>query len=356
MKGTNSKKIVSGILATSMLISLAPATVFAATPTEAGSSQISTSVQAAARDSDEHSVYVEKNNGGFVQVHPSSAVEGETVTVTVTRNYGYKLEDIKVMRNSTVKLDLKQTNEGTYTFTMPDAPVTVNVEFAKRTLTDSGTVTGPTIIPGGGTTGGLTGGTTGGSSYPNYTPYPDQGEIPFRDVVRNAWYYDAVKYCYDNNLMVGVSSTLFSPNTIVTRAMVCAVLCNLEGGSYSGRQIYWDVPQGEWYSEAINWATTVGVVDGYGNGGFGPDDNVTREQLVAMLNKYALYKGYDTSRRVDLSVYRDNWAISSWARETVSWAIASDIMTGISYHTLNPQGTASRADLAAMLMNFDIVY
>lgn len=320
------------------MLTIAPATMFAS----ADDTSVSASVQTAKHE-DEHDITAPKVLGGLIQVLPKSAIEGDTITVTLKPNYGYQVDEISVVRSGGLELKLTQTNTNVYTFEMPDADVTVNVTFEKK-KTGGPTVTIPDYDT-----------YPGGTSYPNYTPYPDQGELPFRDVYKTAWYYDAVKYCYDNNLMNGVTTTLFQPNTQVTRAMVCAVICNLEGGASRGYQIFWDVPQGQWYSDVVNWCARNGIVNGYGNGAFGPEDPVTKEQLASMLHKYAAYKGWQTWETTDLSDYRDAWQISSWAYNTVSWAVAADIMKGDYYHQLYPQATADRAELATMLRNFDVV-
>lgn len=330
-----SKRITSGLLCFSLMIGMAPAGILAAGDVASQESEtVTASEQAAARG--DHKITVPKVKGGLLQVLPSSASEDETVTITVKPNYGYQLDELEVVLDNGKAIRLKQTNTNVYTFVMPDESVEIVASFEKKTA--SNTPTYP------------------GTSYPDYYPsYPGQGNVPFTDVYLGAWYYDAVKYCYDNDLMNGVTSKLFYPNMQVTRAMVCAVLCNLEGGANRGYQIYWDVPQGKWYSDSVNWCARNGIVNGYGNGAFGPEDPVTREQLVSMLHKYAAYKGYQTWKTTDLSDYRDASQISGWAYNTVSWAVAADIMKGDYYHQLKPKATANRAELATMLRNFDVI-
>lgn len=326
-----SKRLISSLMCFSVLAGTTPVAMLAAQPSETAQEIVTSTVQASKYS--DHEIEVYTSNGGLVQVNPSSASEGEYVRITVNPNYGYRLDSLTVTRSSTVKVTLKQENTNLYSFTMPDSDVSIYAIFEKKSTSSNQPSTNPD------------------HNYPNY---PSQGQVPFTDIVWSAWYYPSVKYVYDNNIMNGVTSSLFYPNMQVTRGMVCAVIANMEGGAGRGYQIYWDVPQGKWYSDSVNWCSRNGIVNGYGNGAFGPEDLVTREQLVSILHKYAVYKGYETNRRTDLGIYRDVNEISAYAYDTMSWAVASDVLSGVSYHRLNPQGTATRAELATMLMNFDI--
>lgn len=325
-----SKRFISSLLCLSVLAGTSPVAMIAAQPNATSQEVVTSNVQANSHTN--YNIGICSSKGGLVQVNPSNASEGEYVRITVTPNYGYKLDRISVSRSSNVEVAFKQENSNLYSFMMPDSDVSVDVTFEKKNSSNS-----PSYTPD-----------------RNYQSYPSQGQVPFGDIVWNAWYYPSVKYVYENNIMNGVTSRLFYPNMQVTRGMVCAVIANMEGGAERDYQIFWDVPQGEWYSDSVNWCSRNGIVNGYGNGAFGPEDLVTREQLVSILHKYAVYKGYETPRRANLEVYRDVNEISAYAYDTMSWAVASDVLSGVSYHRLNPQGTATRAELATMLMNFDI--
>ena len=172
---------------------------------------------------------------------------------------------------------------------------------------------------------------------------------PFTDVKPGDWFYDDVMFVYEKKLMMGTSSTLFSPNEAATRAMLATILWRMDGSpapkSSAG---YSDVPTGQWYSDAIAWATEKGIFEGYGNGTFGPNDPITREQLAAIFYRYASHKGYDMSAVGSLEQFSDKDKASSWALDALKWAIGSGLMNGKG-NALDPTGTATRAEIAAML-------
>lgn len=173
----------------------------------------------------------------------------------------------------------------------------------------------------------------------------------FDDVSAGAWYSDVVDFASSHELFNGTSATTFSPNDAMTRGMLAAVLANLESADVSGMQsAFNDVHDEEWYSESVAWAAENGIVNGYGDGAFGPNDAITREQLAAMLYNYADMLGLDTTARVSLAGYNDQ--PSAWATDVMQWAVAEGLITGTSSDTLDPQGTATRAQVAAMLQRF----
>ena len=175
----------------------------------------------------------------------------------------------------------------------------------------------------------------------------------FADVAAGSWYDNAVAFASSHELFNGTSATTFSPDTGMSRGMLAAVLCNLERGDAAGLSAaFSDVSDDAWYAEAIAWAAENGIVSGYGDGTVGPDDLITREQMAAMLMNYANMLGCDTSARADLSAYSDAASVSSWAGDTMSWAVAEGIISGMTADTLAPQGTATRAQVAAMLQRF----
>lgn len=186
-------------------------------------------------------------------------------------------------------------------------------------------------------------------------------DLPFTDVKEGSWYYEAVAYCYEKGYMTGMDATTFSTKTNLTRAQLATTLSaieNIDASAYT-TQIFTDVKTGKWYSAPIAWACSNGIVTGYGNGTFGPNDNITREQLAVMLYAYANYKGIDISaRQSDLTdkYTGDSHLIHEWAYDAVSWAIASGVISGNSDTTLNPRGNATRAEVATMLYKFSIYF
>ena len=171
----------------------------------------------------------------------------------------------------------------------------------------------------------------------------------FIDVAPNAWCKDAVQYAYDNGLMTGVSADAFAPEQTTTRAMIVSILARLEGVTSAQAAGFADVSD-EWYATAVNWAASAGVVSGTGDGNFSPNAAITREQLAAMLMNYSAWKGEDVSARADLSAYSDQ--PSTWAEETMSWAVAEGLISGVTNTELQPQGNATRAQVAAILQRF----
>ena len=172
---------------------------------------------------------------------------------------------------------------------------------------------------------------------------------PFSDVSEGAWYYDAVRYASENGLMGGYGNGLFGPNDNLSRAQFAQILFNREGRPVVNYLLqYGDVASGAWYTEAVRWATSQGIVGGYGNGMFGPNDNITREQLAVMLWRYA---GSPAATHKEL-LFNDTDEISGYALEALRWAVENDIISGYGDGRLGPQGFATRAQTAQMLMNF----
>ena len=249
------------------------------------------------------------------------ATEGEKVTITVTPDEAYKLDDLSVTAGGK-EVALTAGGDGTFSFTMPSADVKISATFAED---------------------------------PDWTepeePASDVSDI-FLDIARDAWYKDAVQYAYDNGLMTGVSATEFAPEATTTRAMIVSMLARLEGVQHSEAAGFNDVAANDWYATAVNWAAASGITSGTGDGNFSPNTAITREQLAAILMNYAQYKGQDVSARATLDTYSDAAAISSWANEVMSWAVAEGLISGVTADTLQPQGAATRAQVAAILQRF----
>ena len=226
--------------------------------------------------------------GGEARLSLTNASEGSTITVTATPDDGYELDYITV--------DGERIS-GT-TFKMPGHDVTVRVYFT------------------------------------------DDAALPFTDVSAGAWYFDAVGYVYVGGLMDGVSDTLFDPDGTMTRAMVWAILARVDGETVTGE---------DWIETAREWAMSEGVSDGENANGY-----VTREQLATMLYRYAVYKGYDVSIGEDTNIlsYADFADLSEYAIPAMQWACGAGVITGVTDATLVPQGEATRAQVAAMLMRF----
>lgn len=176
---------------------------------------------------------------------------------------------------------------------------------------------------------------------------------PFTDVTEADWFYDAVAYAYENGLMNGTGNNLFNPTGLTSRAMIVTILYRLEGSpKSSGKNPFTDVASGTWYTDAVIWAAEKGVVDGYGNGKFGPNDEITREQMATILYKYSKFKGDDVSAKADLSKFADHGQISDWAKTQLSWANAKGLITGRSATSIAPTGKAMRSEAATILQRF----
>ena len=267
-----------------------------------------------------YEVFTSVGDNGAISVD-RYATEGDKVTIDVTPDQAYKLDDLSVTANGK-DVELTAGGDGTYTFTMPSADVKISATFAED---------------------------------PDWTepeePATDVSDI-FLDVTPNAWYKDAVQYAYDNGLMTGVSANEFAPEQTTTRAMIVSMLARLEGVESAESAGFADVAADDWYATAVNWAAASGITSGTGDGNFSPNTAITREQLAAILMNYAQYKGQDVSARATLDTYSDATAISSWANDVMSWAVAEGLLTGVTNDQLQPQGAATRAQVAAILQRF----
>ena len=181
---------------------------------------------------------------------------------------------------------------------------------------------------------------------------PNTSSTSFADVSMDAWYANAVRYVYKNGMMNGTSATLFSPDETTTRGMIVTMLHRLENTPSMASSGFADVPESKWYADAVAWAAANGVVNGISDTSFAPDTAITREQLAAILYRYAQLKGYDTAASVSLSGYTDASQISSYATVAMQWANAEGLITGSTTTTLTPLGNATRAEVATILMRF----
>lgn len=253
------------------------------------------------------------NNGG-VNASPSSAEKGATITITLSPDKGYKLDKLTVTDGSGKTVFTVKKSDTVYTFTMPASAVKVGVSYVKATETPS--------------------------------------ETKFNDVSANDWFASAVDYVTGKGMMNGTADNTFSPKANTTRGMVVTVLYRLENQPSTSAASFTDVASGAYYANAVAWANANGIVSGYGSGKFGPNDKVTREQLAAILYRYAQYKKYDVSGAKSLDGYTDAQSVSSYAVPALQWANAVGVVTGKSGNKLDPKGNATRAEVAAMLMRF----
>ena len=263
-------------------------------------------------------VYVLDSKHGTVEADCRYARKGDVVTLTIKPDWGYELETLTVTDSHGYELKLTYHSNGTYTFTMPRDNVTVKAIFTVR-------------------------------------------DMPFVDVPGDAWYAGGVRYVYAHGLMNGTGNWRFSPNRTTTRAMIATILYRMEGSPrVYGTSQFGDVEAGSWYEDAVIWATQNDIVEGYTSKTFGPNDPITREQMAAMLYRYADYCRCDMSagRYVDLSKYSDMNEISDYAIPALRWAVGEEIIQGRTGKRLAPTDTATRAEVAVMLMRFceDVIW
>ena len=187
--------------------------------------------------------------------------------------------------------------------------------------------------------------------YAKWTENAVTPTLPFTDVKSGDWFYEAVQYVYDKGMMTGVSADRFAPASTTTRGMIVTILYRLENEpAVSGDLPFTDVESGAWYADAVAWAAANDIVNGTSATTFAPNSPITREQMAAILYRYAAYKGYDVSQKADLSGYTDAASISGYAKDALAWANAQKLITGVTDTTLNPQGSATRAQVATILM------
>ncbi len=192
--------------------------------------------------------------------------------------------------------------------------------------------------------GHFSGGTTGEE---------ETAKLPFVDVKEGDWFYEAVRYAYEKNLINGTSATTFAPGETLSRAMAVTILHRLAGTpAASGNNTFSDVQSGLWYTDAIDWAAGAKIVDGMGGGIFAPDGSITREQMAVILYRYAKAMNLTQTGKADLSAYTDAADVSDWAVEAMQWAVANGLINGMTNATLAPGNTATRAQFAAVMQRF----
>ena len=264
---------------------------------------------------------------GSVTVTPQRPGKGETVVIRPIPDEGYKVDDVVVTKPDGSKVPVKDNGDGSWSFVQPNAKVTVSVTFKPASATD----------------GVAYDQCSGGSGCPIW---------PFTDASTTAWYHDGVHYCLENGMMLGKNSTIFAPNGTVTRGQIVAILWRLDGKPMAGTDSYSDVPAGQYYAQAVAWASANGVVTGYSDGTFRPDMPITREQMAAILWRYAKYKSVNVSGQADLSRFTDRGQVASYAAQAMAWANANGLINGMTATTLVPRGDATRAQAASILQRF----
>ena len=339
----------------------------------------------------EYTITVTSGDNGTASASHAKAVVGTEITLTATPNKGYHFKEWQVISGGVTIKDDK--------FTMPSANVEVKAIFEKDTGGGGGGYNPPVTYytlrfeTGGGSDIPSVQGTY--NTYIDLTKYvptwrghtfigwyserslmnkvsgvyltkdmtvyagwrvdenPGTGANPFTDVSEKDWFYGDVMFVYENGLMLGTSKTLFSPYGTATRGMMATILWRMEGSpAPKGKNSFTDVEAGKWYADAITWTAENGIFAGYGKDKFGPDDPITREQLAAIFYRYADYKGYDLTVKGNLDKFKDADKITDYAKTAMQWAVGSSLVKGKSGNLLDPQGTATRAEIAAMLHRF----
>lgn len=255
-------------------------------------------------------VKISNSGDGIAKVDKSYASAGNKVTITVTPGRNATVQRITVTDEDGERLKLTENRDGTYSFTMPSGTANVYVRFS-------------------------------GSG------------LPFADVPSGSWYYDDVAYVYDTGLMTGLTATAFGPNLSTTRGMIVTILWRMENEPAAKHGCpFADVRRGSYYEQAIAWASENGIVTGFDASTFAPDRAITREQLAAILFRFAAYRGMDAvTLRENLSSFQDQAAISAYAVSALNWAVGEGLMQGTG-DKLEPTGSATRAQVAAMLRRF----
>lgn len=261
-----------------------------------------------------YAVNVNAATNGAVAADKKTASKGTTVTVTASPSKGYVVDAVKVVDKDGKDVAVTE-KDGKYVFTMPASAVTVTGSFKAET--------------------------------------PAPVALPFTDVKSGNWFYDAVQYAYAQGLMTGTSATTFAPNGTMNRAMIVTVLYRLEKSpAVTGASKFTDVPAGQWYSDAVAWAAANKIVNGYDETTFGPMNAVTREQMAAILFRYEQVKGLENvTLEENLNRFPDQNKISAYAIPALQWAVGQKIINGNADGTLDPTGTATRAQVAQIFTN-----
>lgn len=271
---------------------------------------------------------ISSSANGTASVSPKNAAAGTKVTLSTKPNAGYRTASVIITDKNGNPVEVTMLSDGSYSYIQPkDLPVTIKVVYEEIKEGE-------------------------GVDTPGSDVSSDTG-VPFNDVTTDDWFLEDVKFAFENNLMLGMDEGVFDPYADTTRGMIVTILWRLEGepSGLAGNP-FDDVYSGDWYNAAVTWAAENNIVDGYGDGKFGPTDNITREQIAAIIFRYAVYKGYDVSAMADLSGFIDANEISSWALQALSMANATELINGRGNGVLDPLGNAKRCEVAAILHRF----
>lgn len=256
---------------------------------------------------------------GSVTVFPNLPAAGTVVTITPRPDEGYAVDRVIVTGEDGSAVELIDNGDGSYSFKSPGGKLKIEVTFRKMSAA---------------------------ADCPRDESCPLSG---FSDLDADAWYHDGIHYCLDEGLMAGTGSVIFAPDAATSRAMIVTILWRLQGcPEAAGAAAFTDVAPGAWYAGAVAWAVSEGIAEGYDDGSFRPDDAITREQLAAMLWRYAAKPAAEDA----LSAFSDGAETGSWARQAMNWAVGSGLITGVSSSVLDPGGQAVRAQAAVILMRF----
>ncbi len=319
-----------------------------------------------------HQITFDAPEHGHITVEPLNAAAGDTVTVTVVTGSGYVF---KGWSSNSDSVSFADSSAASTTFVMPDDDVHISADIESTAAQPSPTATidplptataepeptataAPTSRPGGGGGGSVSRPTAAPTALPSASeePIAEPSQAPaeterpawFEDVPEDKWYYDPVRYAFENGLMNGVSETLFAPESDITRAMFVTVLHRMEGATEAAEgYTFDDVSSDAYCSEAVAWASENGIVEGFSAEEFGPDISITREQMAAIIYRYARYKGYDLTASY-MPGYSDAESISEYAREAVAWAADKGVMNGNDDNTFAPLANSTRAQAAAV--------
>ncbi len=292
-------------------------TVVAPTPAPSDTSERDTSRKPSSGSGEEKGPEIRFKTGenGTITLSPENPQKGDTVKIQVSPKEGYIVGSITVTTNSGKNVMLMNLGSEGYSFTMPGEKITIATTWRELA--------------------------------------PAAPQVTFSDVPATEWFATAIAYVSQNAIMAG-NNGKFSPNERLTRGMMAQILYNMEKASAAGTASFPDVPATEWYAASAAWASSKGFMSGYSNGNFGPNDPITREQLATILHRYATVKSYDTTPSADISTFSDGAATSDWSAQAVRWAVGSGLLsgkTGVGGSRLDPTGTATRAEVAQILMN-----
>jgi len=268
-----------------------------------------------------YTVGVIENVGGDVSVSKNIAYKSERVEISVTPEKGFELSTISVIADGGAVVGYNKVSDGVYSFNMPMSNVAVSAVFTAKD---------PTVCP-------------------KDHSCPIHG---YSDIDTAAWYHDGVHFCLDNRLFIGYEDNTFRPDIPTSRAMIVTILWRIEGSpKVSSAVNFKDVDPREWYTDAVRWAASKGIVLGHDNGTFTPETDITREQLAAILWRYCKYKGVDISAGENTKTlsFDDASAISDWAVPAVKWACAEDVLDDMISGRIEPARAATRAEAAAAI-------